>query len=80
MTFFALYPTFIAGIGFFISTINFIRMGVNVHLIIVRALDLITIVVPPALPTTMSIGTSFSLARLRKAQIFCISPARYLLI
>ncbi|CAI2162186.1 8461_t:CDS:10 [Funneliformis geosporum] len=66
----------IAGIGFFISTINFIRMGVNIHLIIVRALDLITIVVPPALPTTMSIGTSFSLARLRKAQIFCISPAR----
>ncbi|RIA92920.1 hypothetical protein C1645_819991 [Glomus cerebriforme] len=66
----------IAGIGFIISTVNFIRMGVNNHLIIVRALDLITIVVPPALPTTMSIGTSFSLARLRKAQIFCISPAR----
>ncbi|CAB4425371.1 unnamed protein product [Rhizophagus irregularis] len=39
-------------------------------------INLITIVVPPALPTTMSIGTSFSLARLRKAQIFCISPAR----
>ncbi|RGB37802.1 hypothetical protein C1646_733303 [Rhizophagus diaphanus] len=66
----------IAVIGFFISTINFIRMGVKYHIIIVRALDLITIVVPPALPTTMSIGTSFSLARLRKAQIFCISPAR----
>ncbi|CAJ0643141.1 11436_t:CDS:10 [Entrophospora sp. SA101] len=45
----------IASIGFIISTINFIRMRVKVSLIILRALDLITVVVPPALPTTMSI-------------------------
>jgi len=42
----------------------------------VRALDLITIVVPPALPATLSIGTSFALSRLRKSGIFCISPNR----
>lgn len=41
-----------------------------------RALDLITVVVPPALPATLSIGTSFSLGRLRKLGIFCISPSR----
>jgi cation-transporting P-type ATPase 13A2 len=46
------------------------------HLIIVRALDLITIVVPPALPATLSIGTNFALSRLKKKQIFCISPQR----
>ena len=46
------------------------------HLIIVRALDLITIVVPPALPATLSIGTNFALSRLRKNYIFCISPQR----
>ncbi|KAG5460206.1 MAG: hypothetical protein BJ554DRAFT_7772, partial [Olpidium bornovanus] len=51
-------------------------MGVGVRLIIVRALDLITIVVPPALPATMSIGTGFAISRLRKANIFCISPPR----
>lgn len=41
-----------------------------------RALDLITVVVPPALPATLSIGTSFSIGRLRKLGIFCISPSR----
>lgn len=46
------------------------------HFIIVRALDLITIIVPPALPATLTIGTSFALSRLRKQGIFCISPNR----
>ncbi|KAF9435253.1 hypothetical protein BGZ76_006630, partial [Entomortierella beljakovae] len=66
----------IALCGFFVSTINFIRMGVPVRLMVIKALDLITIVVPPALPATMSIGTSFAIARLKKANIFCISPTR----
>lgn len=33
-------------------------------------------VVPPALPATLSIGTSFALSRLRRSGIFCISPNR----
>ena len=41
-----------------------------------RAPDLITVVVPPALPATLSIGTSFAIGRLRKAGVFCISPSR----
>jgi cation-transporting ATPase 13A3/4/5 len=66
----------IAGIGFIASFINFIRLGLEWHLIIVRALDLITIVVPPALPATLTIGTNFALQRLKAKQIFCISPQR----
>ncbi|CAG8667710.1 5684_t:CDS:10, partial [Acaulospora morrowiae] len=66
----------IALIGFVISAYNFLRMNVSARLIIFRALDLFTIVVPPALPTTMSIGTGFAIARLRKSEIYCISPAR----
>lgn len=46
------------------------------HTIVLRALDLITVVVPPALPATLSIGTSFAISRLRSAGIFCISPNR----
>jgi cation-transporting ATPase 13A2 len=46
------------------------------HTILIRALDLITVVVPPALPATLSIGTSFALSRLRRSGIFCISPNR----
>lgn len=44
--------------------------------IVIRALDLITVVVPPALPATLSIGTSFAIARLKKSGIYCISPSR----
>ncbi|KAM0324203.1 hypothetical protein ACHAQA_008397 [Verticillium albo-atrum] len=66
----------VAMLGFVVSLVNFIRLDLAWHLIIVRALDVITIAVPPALPATLSIGTSFALARLKKKQIFCISPQR----
>ncbi|KAH0538608.1 hypothetical protein FGG08_004809 [Glutinoglossum americanum] len=74
------YISVMAGIalcGFIASFINFIRLKLAWHLIIVRALDLITIIVPPALPATLSIGTNFALSRLRKKKIFCISPQRF---
>lgn len=66
----------IAMLGFVASFVNFVRLHLAFHLIIIRALDLITIVVPPALPATLTIGTNFALSRLRKKQIFCISPQR----
>ncbi|KAJ1902643.1 hypothetical protein LPJ81_003494 [Coemansia sp. IMI 209127] len=66
----------IACIGFVASFSNFLRLGITIDSIIIHALDLITIVVPPALPATMSIGVSFALSRLRKKQIYCISPTR----
>ncbi|RQM04864.1 hypothetical protein DH86_00002668, partial [Scytalidium sp. 3C] len=66
----------VAILGFIVSFVNFVRLQLAWHLIIVRALDLITIVVPPALPATLTIGTNFALTRLRKKQIFCISPQR----
>ncbi|KAI5790094.1 hypothetical protein EDC01DRAFT_616492 [Geopyxis carbonaria] len=66
----------IALMGFGVSFINFVHLGLPLNLIIIRALDLITIVVPPALPATLTIGTSFALSRLKKHNIFCISPQR----
>lgn len=39
-----------------------------------KALDLITIIIPPALPAAMTIGVVFAQSRLRKSEIFCISP------
>ncbi|ANB14233.1 Ypk9p [Sugiyamaella lignohabitans] len=66
----------IACVGFIVCTVNFIRMNLPTHLIVFRALDMITIVVPPALPATLTIGTNISLARLRQKSIFCISPNR----
>ncbi|RKP26448.1 P-type ATPase-like protein, partial [Syncephalis pseudoplumigaleata] len=66
----------IAAIGFAASVANFVRLGLTFHRIILRALDLITVVVPPALPATLSIGTNFAIHRMRKANIYCISPPR----
>ncbi|ORZ24084.1 hypothetical protein BCR42DRAFT_317373 [Absidia repens] len=66
----------IAMIGFLMSSVNFIRLGIDSTTMVLRALDLITIVVPPALPATMSIGTSFAISRLKRLGIFCISPPR----
>lgn len=70
------FMTIIACFGFIFSTINFIKLGLGPRIIILRALDIITIVVPPALPATLTIGTSFALSRLKKRDIFCISPTR----
>lgn len=73
---FSYLTLFAAIIGFLISSVNFIRLGIDSTTMILRALDLITIVVPPALPATLSIGTSFAIGRLKKLGVFCISPPR----
>lgn len=44
--------------------------------IIIRGLDIITIVVPPALPAAMTVGIWYAQRRLKKKEIFCISPPR----
>ncbi|KAI8916065.1 hypothetical protein EDD86DRAFT_272937 [Gorgonomyces haynaldii] len=67
---------FISFLGFLFSLYYFIRLKVDWVTIMFRALDLITIAVPPALPATMAIGTSFAIRRLRKSDIFCTSPPR----
>lgn len=66
----------IAFFGFSWTFIRFIIQGVQWSFVIIRSLDLITIIVPPALPAAMSIGTSFSLKRLKNKGIFCISPPK----
>ncbi|XP_014662698.1 PREDICTED: LOW QUALITY PROTEIN: probable cation-transporting ATPase 13A3, partial [Priapulus caudatus] len=42
--------------------------------IAIRALDLITITVPPVLPAAMTIGIIYAQRRLKLANIYCISP------
>lgn len=54
----------------------YIKRKAEIEYIIIRALDIFTIVVPPALPAAMSIGTAYSQDRLKKLGIFCISPPR----
>ena len=42
--------------------------------IILRTLDLITIVIPPALPAAMTVGIVFAQNRLQSHRVYCISP------
>lgn len=66
----------IAMIALIYTIIIFTKYGSPVASMIKRALDLITITVPPALPIAMSIATAFSVRRLKKDSIFCTSPQR----
>jgi cation-transporting ATPase 13A3/4/5 len=52
------------------------QSGVAIEELIIRALDIVTIVVPPALPAAMTVGTVYAQSRLKKKSIFCISPPR----
>ena len=48
--------------------------GVSARDLTVEAFDLITIVVPPALPAAMTVGRFYAQIRLKNNNIFCISP------
>jgi len=52
------------------------RNRVPVHEIVIRALDLVTVVVPPALPAAMTVCTLYAQSRLRSQGIFCVHPLR----
>ena len=44
--------------------------------IVLKSLDVLTIVVPPALPAALAVGITYAQKRLKKKNIFTISPKR----
>ncbi|XP_010132858.1 PREDICTED: probable cation-transporting ATPase 13A2, partial [Buceros rhinoceros silvestris] len=73
---FVLFLAILACIGTLYSVLVLVRNQVPVEQIIIRALDLVTVIVPPALPAAMTVGTIYAQNRLKKQGIFCISPPR----
>lgn len=73
---FILVLAFIAAGGMSYSLWLMLQKGRHYSKIIIRVLDIVTIVVPPALPAAMTVGTVYAQARLKKRGIFCISPPR----
>ncbi|CAM1327394.1 Uncharacterised protein g9500 [Pycnogonum litorale] len=71
---FIMFLFLIALCGFAYTIVVMERHGENAGTIAKRALDLITIVVPPALPAAMTIGIIYAQNRLSGVGIFCISP------
>lgn len=66
----------LAIIGDAYSFYIFFGRGDSFKISLLRILDLITVVVPPSLPAAMTVGTVYSQSRLKKENIFCISPGR----
>ncbi|XP_008206786.1 cation-transporting ATPase 13A2 isoform X2 [Nasonia vitripennis] len=64
----------IASIGVVYTIISKALRGVAASHIALEALDLITIVVPPALPAAMTVGRLVAQNRLEKHKIYCTSP------
>ncbi|XP_069467226.1 polyamine-transporting ATPase 13A2 isoform X2 [Ambystoma mexicanum] len=73
---FVLFMVILAVMGTIYSIVILIRNQVSVSDIVIRALDIVTIVVPPALPAAMTVGTIYAQNRLKRNGIFCISPPR----
>lgn len=65
-----------AAVGFFIDLPSWIKNNDSglLRIIIIKASEIVTVTVPPALPTCMQIGISVALSRLKKRNIYCISP------
>ncbi|ORZ37164.1 hypothetical protein BCR44DRAFT_1431579 [Catenaria anguillulae PL171] len=61
-------------VGMVYTLYMYISEGSSAKVIIIRSLDVFTIIIPPALPACLSAGISFALGRLRPRKIFCISP------
>ena len=71
-----IYFSLLALIGFIYSVVLFVSFHDSNKQIIFRAFDLITTVVPPALPASMTVGIMYAIQRLKKKKIYCISPPK----
>lgn len=64
----------IAAVGFIYTVFSKVSRGVDSKSILLEAFDLITVVVPPALPAAMTVGQMYAQMRLKNHHIYCISP------
>ncbi|XP_045708031.1 probable cation-transporting ATPase 13A4 [Phyllostomus hastatus] len=65
-----------ATIGMIYTLCVYVLSGESPEEVVKKALDVITIAVPPALPAALTTGIIYAQKRLKKRGIFCISPQR----
>ncbi|KAM6260948.1 putative cation-transporting ATPase 13A4 isoform 2-T2 [Spheniscus humboldti] len=65
-----------AAIGMIYTVCVFALNGEEAGEVVKKALDVVTIAVPPALPAALTTGIIYTQRRLKKKGIFCISPQR----
>ncbi|XP_060794319.1 cation-transporting ATPase 13A2 isoform X2 [Neoarius graeffei] len=66
----------LALIGTIYSVVTLWKSNTTLGQLMIRSLDIVTIVVPPALPAALTTGTIYAQQRLKKNGVFCISPPR----
>ena len=73
---FILFLSAVATVGMTYCAYVYITRGSEWTMTLKRCLDIITVVVPPALPAAMTIGTYYGQKRLQRNKIFCLQPNR----
>ena len=73
---FILVLAIVGFLGFIYSIIVNLRNNMSSKIILLRCLDIFTVVVPPLLPAAMAVGVAYAMSRLKNHKIFCISPPR----
>ncbi|XP_077168566.1 polyamine-transporting ATPase 13A2 isoform X2 [Paroedura picta] len=73
---FVLFLAILAALGTAYSIFILIQNKVPAWQIVLRGLDIVTVVVPPALPAAMTVGTIYAQHRLKKHGVFCINPSQ----
>ena len=63
-------------IGFIFSTVVSLAQCLTVGDVVAKSLDLVTVIVPPALPAALTVGIVYAQHRLKKSKIFTIQPQR----
>ena len=62
--------------GFIFSTVVTLAQCLGAGDTIAKSLDLVTTIVPPALPAALSVGIVYAQSRLKRSRIFTIQPQR----
>ncbi|VVC28869.1 P-type ATPase, transmembrane domain,P-type ATPase, phosphorylation site,P-type ATPase, cytoplasmic [Cinara cedri] len=73
---FVIMMFFVATIGMIYCAYLYVVRESTVEYIVIRSLDIYTVVVPPALPAAMTIGIVHSVKRLKRLKLYCTCQSR----
>ncbi|XP_025196662.1 probable cation-transporting ATPase 13A3 isoform X1 [Melanaphis sacchari] len=73
---FVLIMFIVATVGMLYCAYLYMIRDASIEYIVIRSLDIYTVVVPPALPAAMTIGIVHSMKRLKRLKIYCTSQSR----
>ncbi|XP_059383849.1 polyamine-transporting ATPase 13A2-like [Carassius carassius] len=73
---FLLFLGIVALVGTIYSIVILSKSNTTWQELVIRSLDIVTIIVPPALPAAITTATIYAQNRLKRHGVFCISPPR----